>query len=183
MTPADRARVCGRCDKQVHDLSRYTIHEAEALLRQEPDVCVRAHVGGDSLVALKSGRRSDARRMMIAVTATAGLLAASTPAVAKQDRPDGAIAGRVDNYDGFRIRVSATGTGGQTFRTKVKGDGHFKIKHLPNGTYTLTFHPDCGEPWTVENVVVGEGESMVPHVRNANGCIVVGLLRIEDDRG
>ena len=29
MTPEGRARVCGRCDKAVHDLSLYSIDEAE----------------------------------------------------------------------------------------------------------------------------------------------------------
>ena len=85
MTPAGCARVCGRCDKPVHDLSEYSLEEAETLLRGDPRACVRARVGCDGSVALKPGRRGETRRMMIAVAATAGMLAASVPAAARQD--------------------------------------------------------------------------------------------------
>ncbi len=47
MTPVGCARVCGRCDKPVHDLSRCTLLETEALLRRNPDTCVRARIDGD----------------------------------------------------------------------------------------------------------------------------------------
>jgi hypothetical protein len=184
MTPAGCARVCARCEKPVHDLSNYTLDQAEALLRRNPDTCVRSRIDGDGFVALKPSRRGDARRMVIAVAATAGLLAASASAFAKPDRPGGAIAGTVEASE-FPVRVTATGTDGRTFRTKVKGNdnGRFRISNLPAGTYTLTFIPECGRKMTVEHVVVGTGETIVPDVRNPDECIVIGLLRIEGDRG
>jgi hypothetical protein len=182
MTPAGCARVCGRCDKPVHDLSHYTVDEAEALLRGNPEVCVRARIDRDGLVALRPSRRGDARRMVIAIAATAGLLAGGTPAFAKQDRPDGAIAGKVEDA-WLRTRVTATRTDGQTFRARVRGNGRFRIGHLPAGTYSLTFVPSCGERWTVENVVVGAGETIVPNVQSPDGCITVGMLVIEEERG
>ena len=120
--------------------------------------------------------------MVIAVAATAGLLASSAPAVAKGDRPAGAIAGNV--HDSWtRTRVTATNANGQTFRARVKGNGRFRIRHLPGGTYTLTFEPTCGSSWTVENVVVGAGETIVPETHGPDQCIVVGLLRVDDDTG
>ena len=182
MAPAGCARACGRCDKIVYDLSQYTVDEVEALLRRGPDTCVRAWIDNDGVVALKPGRRGDGRRMMIAAAATAGLLAASTPAFARTDRPDGRIAGHVDTF-GIPIRVTATGTDGQTYRARVNREGRFRIRHLPTGTYTLTFVPDCGERWTVENVVVSVEETILPEVQNENGCIVVGMLSIEEQRG
>jgi len=181
MIPAGCARVCARCDKVVHDLSHYELGEAEALLRRNPDACVRARIDADGVVALKRGREGNARRMVIAVAATAGLLTAGAPALAKPDRPDGAIAGKVEAF-GFRVRVTATGPGGQTFRAKVRNNGRFRIRSVPAGTYTLTFVPDCGDKWTVENVVVANGETIVPDSQNAGGCIIIGMLRIEDDR-
>ena len=182
MRPTGCGGVCGRCDKPVHDLSYYALDEAEALLRGNPGTCVRAHIDSDGIVALKPSRRGDARRMVIAVAATAGLVAASAPAFATPDRPNGAIAGNVETF-GIRMRVTATGTNGQTFRARVKGNGRFRIRHLPAGTYKLTFVPDCGNSWSVEHVVVRDGETIMPNVQNAGGCIVIGMLRIEEERG
>jgi hypothetical protein len=79
MTPSGCDRVCARCDHVVHDLSQYTLAEAEALLGANPGSCVRAQIGADGAVALKPGRGGKAGRMMIAVAATAGLLAAAAP--------------------------------------------------------------------------------------------------------
>jgi Carboxypeptidase regulatory-like domain len=182
MTPAGCDRVCARCDKLIHDLLHYALDEAEALLRREPDSCVRARIDADGVVALKPGRGGKARRMVIAAAATAGLLTAGAPALAKRDRPDGAIAGNVGSYP-MRTRVTATGTDGRTFRTRVRSDGRFRIRHLPAGTYTLTFVPDCGDDLTVENVVVRDGETILPGVQDVGACIVIGLLRIEDGKG
>ena len=182
MTPADRARVCARCDKHVHDLSLHTLEEAKALLRGDPEPCVRARIGADGAVAVKPSRRGDTRRMVIAAAATAGLLAASAPAYAKKDRPPGAIAGNIDTF-GTRTRIKATSTNGRTFRAKVKRDGSFRIMHLPSGTYSLTFIPDCGDRLTVENVEVGAGETVLPKVESEVGCIIVGMLRVEGAKG
>jgi hypothetical protein len=182
MTPGGRARLCARCDKPVHDLSLYSLDEAEALLRRSPGACVRARIDGEGVVALKQSRGSDAGRMVLAVAATAGLLAASAPAAAKQDRPNGAIAGHVDTF-GFRTRVKATGPDGRSFRATVKLNGRFRIKRLPSGTYRLTFNPSCGENWTVENVVVGGGETLLPEVERDSGCITIGMLQIGSHAG
>jgi Carboxypeptidase regulatory-like domain len=186
MAPAGCGRLCARCDKVVHDLSLYDLDEAQALLRSAPDSCVRARIGADGAVMLKPARRAGARRM-IAAAATVGLLAAGAPAFARTDAakpqaPDGAIAGKVDAF-GYRVRVTARSPDGRAFRAKSKSDGRFRIKAVPPGAYTLTFKPDCGETWTVENVVVGTGETIVPRAENENGCIVVGMIRIEPDEG
>lgn len=181
MTPSGCDRLCARCDHLVRDLSRYTFDEAEALVRNNPGTCVRASIGADGAVALKPGGRGGARRMVVAAAATAALLTAGTPALAKRERPAGAIAGTIAT-SGFRARVTAAGPGGQTFRARIRSNGRFRIRHVPAGTYTLTF-TDCGGTWTVENVVVGRGETVVPDVPDREMCIVVGLLRIEEANG
>jgi len=182
MAPAGCDRVCARCDKVIHDLSRLELGEAEALLRRNPDTCVRASIGADGTVALKPGRRARARRMVIAAAATAGLLTAPAPAFARQGRPAGVIAGRVA-FCSFNMRVTATDAGGQTFRARVRNDGRFRIKHLPAGTYRLTFESRGQEDQTFENVVVRDGEISWPNVDNGSQCVVVGLLRVEEARG
>jgi len=173
-------RVCARCDHVVHDLREYTFVEAEALLRANPGSCVRAQIGADGAVTLKPGRGGKTRRMMIAAAATAGLMMASAPAYAKRDRPSGAISGRVESPLN-RVRVTATGADGRTWQVRTTS-GRFTIRHLPAGTYRLTF--EACEPYPpVENVVVRDGETRVPNIRSEEQCIVIGLLRIEDDRG
>ena len=182
MAPVDRSRICARCDKVIHDLSHYEFDEAEALLRRSPDTCVRARIGADGAVALKPGHRAKARRMMVAVAVTAGLLAAAEPALARRDRPGGVIVGNAESA-GFRVRVTATGRDGTTFRTTVNRDGRYRIRRVPAGIYTLVFVPSCGESWTIENVVVGDGETVVPPTDDPGACIIIGMVRIEDGDG
>lgn len=181
MRPAGCHRVCARCDKVIHDLSHYEFVEAEALLRRNPDTCVRARVDADGVVALKPGRGGKARRMVIAIAATAGLLATGTPALAKRDRPGGAISGTVESSFG-RVRVTATGTDGRAYRVRTRGDGRFTIRHLPAGTYRVSFEA-CEAYPPLENVLVRDGETQVPNVRSDEQCVVVGMLRIEDSTG
>jgi hypothetical protein len=183
MTPSGCDRVCARCDHVVHDLREYTLDEAEALLRVNPGSCVRAQIGADGAVALKLARGSKARRMVIAAAATAGLLATTAPAYARQERPGGAISGNVYS-NAPRLRITARDASGRAFRTRTQPNGDFRIRHLPAGTYRLTFVSSCGEERVVENVVVAAGETVVPRERTSGDeCIVVGLLRIENDRG
>lgn len=181
MAPSGCDRVCARCDKRIHDLSHYELDEAEALLRRNPDTCVRARIDADGVVALKPGRRGNMRRMVVAIAATAGLLTAAAPAFAKRDRPGGAIAGNVESF-GIRVRVTVTGPDGRTYRTTARTNGQFRIRHLPAGTYTITYD-FCGERRTVENVVVRDGETIVPNTPDGDQCIIIGSLRIENGWG
>jgi carboxypeptidase family protein len=182
MAPAGCDRVCARCDKVIHDLSHYALDEAEALLRRNPQACVRARIGADGVVALKPGRRGKARRMVIAAAATAGLLTAAAPAFAKPGRPDGAIAGIVESSVS-RVQVIATGADGRTYRARTGRGGQFRIRHLPAGTYRLSFESGCAEYLPVENIVVRAGETNVPNVRSESQCVIIGLLRIEEGQG
>jgi len=177
MAPAGCGRICARCDKVIHDLSRYDADEAEVLLRADPDTCVRAEIAPDGVVALRPGRAG--RRLVLAATLSAGLLSGA-PALAKQDRPAGAISGRYE-IKGERVRVVAVDQAGRRYQTHTGLRGRYRIAGLPPGTYTLKFEETCGEPSTVPNVVVGVGETVVstdPEYR----CIVVGRLLIEDGK-
>lgn len=180
MTPVERGRMCARCDKVVHDLERYSLDEAEALLRRAPGSCVRARVRCDGVVILRETGRAGTRTIL-AAAAAAGMLAAGQPAAAKVGGPAGAISGQVNASDST-VRVTATSREGKRFKTKVK-HGRFNLRHIPVGTYRLTFVPDCGSRWTLEEVVVRGGETVVPATTGPNECIVVGRLQVDDRRG
>jgi len=182
MTPAGCDRVCARCDTVIHDLSMLDFDEAEALLRRNPGTCVRASIDAGGVVALKLGRGGSMRRMVIAAGLSASLLA-SGPALAVQKRPQGSITGTTAGSM-FPVRVVATNATGKSFRATAKGpEGIYRFKHVPAGTYKLTFTPDCGGEWTIENVVVGGGETVVPDSSGENDCVIVGMLVIEEGRG
>jgi len=176
MAPSGCGRLCARCDKVVHDLSRYDADEVEALLRADPDTCVRAEIGPDGAVALRPGR---AGRRLVAAALSAGLLSGA-PALAKPDHPAGAISGRYE-IKGERVRVVAVDLAGRRYRTHTGLRGRYRIGGLPPGTYTLKFEETCGEPSTVPNVVVGAGETVVSTDPESR-CIVVGRLLIEDGK-
>lgn len=181
-TTAGCDRVCGRCDRVIHDLAHYDVDEAEALLRANPRTCVRAEIGADGAIALKPGRGGKARRMVVAAAAAAGLLAVPAPLLAQQPRGTGVIAGDTSAY-GIRVRVTATGPDGRRYRTRARSDGRFRIRNLPAGTYRLYVESICGIDRTVENVVVRDGETQEPNLRTDEMCVVVGQLRIEESRG
>lgn len=171
-------RVCAACDKVIHDLSHYDFAEVEALLRADPDTCVRARIDADGTVALRPGRGGRVRRMVVAA-ASVSLLAACAPALAEQDRPAGEIRGKVE-IDGSQMRVTATAADGRTFRTKARYDGQYRIRKLPAGTYTLTFESNCSDSWTVADVVVGSDQTVLPYAENPAPCIIVGQMMIDE---
>jgi hypothetical protein len=181
MTPSGCDRVCARCDHVVHDLREYTFDEAEALMRANPNSCVRALIGSDGAVALKAGRGGSKRRMVIAAAATASLLAGA-PAYAREGRPSGAISGRVVFCTDYSTRAVATGADGRRFRARVHSDGRFRLKHLPAGTYTLTFETHGRQDQVLENVLVRDGETSSPNLDDGSQCVVIGLLSVENDR-
>lgn len=184
MAPAGCDRVCARCDKVIHDLEHYRLDEVQAMLRRDPDTCVRARIGADGAVALKPGGRGRMLRAAVAAGVSAGLLSAPVPASAQRDPRTGIISGTVGagRFDYVsRIRVTVTGPDGKARHIWVK-DGKYRIDHLPAGAYTLTFYPDCGDKWTVENVVVGSGHAVVADTQDPNQCIIIGQLRIEEPR-
>ncbi len=91
MTGDDRARFCGKCEKNVYNLSAMSALEAEAILREKEDgdVCVRFFQRADGTVMTADCpvgvRRKRIRRL--AVLATAG---GALSAVAAMMLPQGA---------------------------------------------------------------------------------------------
>lgn len=80
MVGDDRARFCGSCHKNVYDLRAMTREEAEALLREKGEACVRMARRADGTVITSDcpvGVSRAAQRKRVAGVFAGGLLAAS----------------------------------------------------------------------------------------------------------
>lgn len=182
MAPLGNHRSCAMCDKIVHDLAEYDIDEAEALLGSKPDICVRARIDSHGVVMTKPDRTGSFRQIVTAVGVSAGLLV-SAPTIAREKASKGAIAGQERGLD-FGTQVIARDSEGRAFRTTVKTSGSYRIKNLVPGTYTVEFISLCGERWMNSNVVVGEGQTISSEPPgDYSGCVIVGRLESEDQRG
>ena len=181
MAPSGCNRLCARCDTVVHDLSVLTFDEAQALVRREPDACVRATINARGEVALKSSGVS-VRQMVIALGASVGLFAGGAPVAAAERHDRASIAGTLTTSD-WNTRVTATSAEGKSYRTRVKQSGKYRLKRLPPGTYSLTFVPSCGDPWSVDAIKVADNQPLTLDATDPNPCIVVGAIRIETDAG
>lgn len=88
MVGDDRARFCGSCQKNVYDLRFMTRDEAEALLREKGEACVRMARRADGTVVTSDcpvGVSRAAQRKRVAGVFAGGLLAAS--ALLSKTRP------------------------------------------------------------------------------------------------
>lgn len=178
MTPAARHRTCSRCDRAVHDLAQYDVAEVQKLLHDAPNSCVRASIGASGVVATKPERDGSIRRIVAVVGASAGLLI-SPPALAREKHTNGSIIGTAET-SASETTVTATDGNGNLYRTKTKSNGRYKIKNVPPGTYTVEFSSDCGEAWSVKDVVVDNRQVDVTSGPSDRICIVVGLLEITE---
>lgn len=179
MQPSGCNRVCAACSETVHDLAALTAQEAEALLREPGKHCVRAQVGPDGAVNLRPGVSGRSRRMLVAVSASVGLLAAACETVPSDAAPTGAIVGKVGDFS-MMTHVIAVSNDGQERRARVRADGSYRLKRLPYGVWSLKFIGDC-ENWEGERVTLQEREHSVPTPANMPECIIIGMAKIEDD--
>ena len=185
MRPEGCNRFCERCEKLIHDLSQLTLQEAEHLVRSGTDICVRAEVGVGGVIKLKGSDGRKARRMVAAIGASVGILAASGQAAAAEGAKLGAIKGEVVGACGGS--VSATAADGRVYHAKIGLNGRYKVKRLPAGSYEVKLD-DAGPATSPEvasgnPVMVESGRTSVLNIKDANTCIIVGMLEIEDRNG
>ncbi|MDB5723609.1 MAG: hypothetical protein JWQ16_363 [Novosphingobium sp.] len=182
MTPLGYNRSCALCENVIHDLTQYEVDEAEALLRDNPEACVRAKIGPFGVVVMKATRSGNIRQVIATVGVSAGLLM-SSPAISRERASKGAISGQNHRLD-LGSRIVARNAEGRAFRATVKTNGYYRIKNLVPGTYTVEFISSCGESWTNPNVIVDGGQTAISEPpRDYSECIVVGRLEIEEHRG
>jgi hypothetical protein len=182
MTPEAGHRACSRCDRVVHDLSRYDVAEIEALLRNQPGSCVRASIAPSGSIDIKADGHGSVRRIVATVGVSAGLLM-SPPALARSPRADGAIVGIAENYVS-QTTVTARDANGNAYSTKTRSHGRYRIKNVPPGTYSVEFSSDCSGKWTVDNVIVEHREvTVMGEPSDDQRCIIVGLLEVDGSEG
>ena len=92
MVGDDQVRFCGRCRKDVYDLSAMQRDEAEALLLEKSDgMCARLYRRSDGTVLTAdcpTGARDKRRRRAIAATVGGGVLAAAALGSSMTDRAE-----------------------------------------------------------------------------------------------
>lgn len=183
MAPRGCNRFCGQCERTIFDLSALDIEQVELMLADEGRVCVRARIDREGVVKLKQRPKANARRMILAVGASVGMLMTGTYATGKEKQSRGAISGTIDTSWPFNLTVTAKGNDGQEYRGKVKKNGRYKITKLPPGTYSLDVHGGCGDPWSSGKVTVRERETVLHDTTDPNDCIIVGMIKIEQNDG
>ena len=179
MRPSGCDRICATCSETVHDLAQLTAQEAEALLREPGKHCVRAQVGPDGSLSLRPSPSGLSRRMLVAVSASVGLLASACETVPSAEVAAGAIVGTVDRFSGV-TSVRAVSADGRERRTRVRADGSYRFERLPYGTYSLRFTGFC-RTWDSERITLQEEEYSVEERADDPECIVIGMARLEDD--
>ena len=187
MTKQGRARLCARCDRQVHELAQYTPEEIIALADPNAaSVCGQAEIRRDGSLRTRAGVPGLLRAASVALP----ILAA--PPAAYAASPDGAtgISGTVNNFSG---PISAPGplaqekvatvtvTGEGTTRTTQSGaDGRFVITGIVPGTYRLEVRTRSAAAWSVEGVLVCPGSMTVQDTNNPSVRVTVrGVMVVQ----
>jgi len=189
-----RNRFCERCEKTIHDLSQLTLDETRDLARSAGGICVRAKVGPNDIVDLRSNRIRNGRRMVATIGASVGILATSGQAAAAKSPELGAIKGEAIGTCGGT--VSAIAADGQVYHAKIGLNGRYKVKRLPAGRYVVRIDSTGPEPTKAETVdpappaepssnqvMVEAGRTVTLDVSDSdNQCIVIGMLEIDDGK-
>ena len=176
MEPMGSARHCARCDKAIHDLSQYTVAEAEGLLDSGENICVRAALDRDGAVRLKSSSPGKSRRMIASFAASVALIAGAGPALAAGKDPQGVIAGVAGDTPRGTV-VRASDGEGRIYVAKVRRDGRYKIKHVRPGRYDLSFFETDDLHWSAGTIEVEDRKTSIVNTSNPNVEYIVGVFR------
>lgn len=178
MAPQGCNRHCAACDKLIHDLSALTADEAEALLEAEEEVCVRARVGRDGVIALRDGGRKTARRIVAVMSGSLALATAACQTVPDTREPRYQITGKFD-WKGYYYAAELTSADGRKWpKRREPGTGRFIFDNLVPGVYTLTTDGYCGARQVVDTITITDASVEVskgtpPIDQN---CIIVGVM-------
>jgi hypothetical protein len=176
MTPHGCHRHCAACDKVIHDLAALSVDEAEALLDSGKEVCVRARIGSDGVIATRGPR--DARRLIAAAGASLALATAACQTLPDNAEPRYRITGKFpDKQQYYEARlISADGL--EWPKKREPGTGRFIFDNLAPGTYTLTTTDNCGERQELRTITFSTDSVDVGKVYpDANeSCVIIGVM-------
>lgn len=191
MSPRGCNRHCATCDTIIHDLAALTIDEAEALLRTNEEVCVRAKIAPDGAIILAS-QSTTRRRMIASVTTGMALATAACQTVPATVSERFTISGTMSYPVWAQAAELRSSDGKKQRKTRKIGSGEFAFTNLRPGTYTLSIRESCGILRPVETITITDRSVVVssdrppPYGDEEEGCpIIVGVMRPADrpDRG
>jgi hypothetical protein len=172
-------RRCAQCDQTIFDLEKLTCEEAEALLANGVDACVRAKVAADGTVSLAKSRDSQNRAMKVALGTVATLALASCSSVGGSNvSPRFTVSGSVKQYQTY-ARLTLEGEG-RRYKTRAKRDSSFRFSNLKPGTYRLSVTGYCGSRTEMGEFTLTEDDLSVGQIEWQETCIIVGKLEREN---
>lgn len=178
MTPHGCNRHCASCDTIIHDLEHMTLDEAERLLEGEAEVCVRAKVGPDGVIALKPSNHGPARRLLAAAGASLALASAACQTVPDASEPRYRITGKFPDKQQFYQAELTSPDGTKWPKRRQPGTGRFIFDNLAPGTYTLTTIDNCGYRQEVRTITIGAASADVGKIAPElnESCVIVGVM-------
>jgi hypothetical protein len=182
MTPKGCNRHCATCDTIIHDLSSMTVEEAEVLLDENEEFCVRAAVRPDGSVQTAGAMSQNSRRMIATIGASLSLMTAACQTdPSTKISPRYEISGQLDSTSWASL-ARLKSDSGKTYEKRIWGDGKFRFSNLRSGTYTLSFIGNCEEVRKLENLVVNSDVLLNDVKTNMdNDCIIIGKLQRADE--
>ncbi len=181
MTPRGCNRHCASCDKIIHNLEALTVEQAEALLEQNDEVCVRARVAPDGTVRTANGISPSSRRIVAAIgasltLATAACQTSGTPAVSQRYEIKGHV------QDGWAWNATLSSSTGKSYSRVLRSDQNFRFSNLRPGTYTLSFTGSCYEVHRIENLVIKDDTDLGDvTINDEEDCIIIGRMERETE--
>lgn len=178
MAPHGCNRHCASCDKIIHDLSALNADEAEALLEAEEEVCVRAKIGRDGVIATKGGGSSTARRLVTTAGASLALAVAACQTVPDGADPRYRITGKFPDKQQYYEAELTLADGTRWPKRREPGTGRFIFENLAPGTYTLSTIDDCGQRQVIRTITISAGSvdlgKIAPEFNET--CFIVGVM-------
>lgn len=177
MSPRGCDRHCASCDKIVHDLASLSVEEAESLLDNNAEICVRAQITAEGSVRTATGISASSRRIVTTIGASLALAAAGCQTSGPpRISPRFEVKGHVG--DGWASQATLISSDGKTRSKILRSDQNFRFTNLRPGNYTLSFIGTCEEQHRIENIVIKDDIDLgdIKFSGEANDCIIIGRM-------